>query len=147
MEANWWTRECVTVAAIRSPPLSARRLLIDASASRSSSVEVDFANCRLSPATLYVGTYVRGPRKATVCCAAAFLKNGNLWVAEAVARDMPHVPLEDALKLVHLSEKESPKFKKAAMKFLRRYLDEKEPTLKNFAKVVRGFEEREPEVR
>ena len=56
-------------------------------------------------------------------------------------------PLEDALKLVHLSEKESPKFKKAAMKFLRRYLDEKKPTLKNFAKVVRGFEEREPEVR
>jgi hypothetical protein len=30
------------------------------------------------------------------------LKNGNLWVAEAVARDMPHVPLEDALKLVYL---------------------------------------------
>jgi hypothetical protein len=28
------------------------------------------------------------------------------------------------------------------MKFLRRYLDEKEPTLKNFAKVVRRLEER-----
>jgi hypothetical protein len=29
-------------------------------------------------------------------------------------------------------------FERAAMKFLRRYLDEKDPTLKNFAKVVRG---------
>jgi len=27
---------------------------------------------------------------------------------------------------------ESPKYERAAMKFLRRYLDEKEPTLKNF---------------
>jgi len=29
------------------------------------------------------------------------------------------------------------------MKWLRRYLDEKEPTLKNFAKVVRELEQRE----
>jgi hypothetical protein len=44
------------------------------------------------------------------------LKNGNLWVAEAVAREMPHVPLEDALKLVYLyAEKESRKFERAAM--------------------------------
>jgi hypothetical protein len=28
-------------------------------------------------------------------------------------------------------------------KWLRRYLDEKSPTLKNFAKVVREFEQRE----
>ena len=71
------------------------------------------------------------------------LKNGNLWVAEAEARDMPHVPLEDALKLVYLyAEKESPKYERAAMKWLRRYLDENEPTLKNFARVVRNLEER-----
>jgi uncharacterized protein YutE (UPF0331/DUF86 family) len=31
------------------------------------------------------------------------------------------------------------------MKFLRRYLDEKEPTFKNFAKVVRELEERKLE--
>ena len=56
---------------------------------------------------------------------------------------MPHVPLEDALRLVHLyAEKESPKYERAAMKFLRRYLDEKEPTLKDFAKVVRSLDER-----
>ena len=54
------------------------------------------------------------------------LKNGNLWVAEAVARDLPHVALEDALRLVYLyAEKESPKYERAAMKFLRRYLDER----------------------
>ena len=38
---------------------------------------------------------------------------------------------------------ESPKYERAAMKFLRRYLDEKEQTLKDFAKVVRGLEQRE----
>ena len=65
------------------------------------------------------------------------LTTGNLWVAEAVARDMPHVPLEDAFKLVCLyAEKESPKFEKAALKWLRRYLDEDTPSLTEFAKVV-----------
>ena len=46
------------------------------------------------------------------------LKHGNLWVAEAEAREMRRVPLEDALKLVHLyAEKESPKYERAAMKW------------------------------
>jgi hypothetical protein len=44
---------------------------------------------------------------------------GQTRAISAVAREMPHVPLEDALKLVHLyAEKESPKYEKAAMKFL-----------------------------
>jgi hypothetical protein len=30
------------------------------------------------------------------------LDRGSLWVAEAVARDLPQVSLEDALRLVHL---------------------------------------------
>jgi hypothetical protein len=65
------------------------------------------------------------------------LKNGNVWVAEAVARELPKVSLEDALRLVHLyAQKESPKFEKAAMKFLRRYLDESSPTLERFAEVT-----------
>ena len=41
-----------------------------------------------------------------------------------------------------LLDKESPKYERAAMKWLRRYLDEKEPTLKNVAKAVRSLEER-----
>ena len=75
------------------------------------------------------------------------LKNGNLWVAEAEARDMRRVPLEDALTLVYLyAEKESPKYERAAMKWLRHYLDEKEPTLKEFAEVVTSPEQRQFEV-
>lgn len=53
------------------------------------------------------------------------LERGNLWVAEAVAREVPHVSLEDALKLVHLyAEKQSPKYERAAMRWLERYLSE-----------------------
>src|SRR5690348_7019131 len=57
------------------------------------------------------------------------LANGNLWVAETVARDLPRVPLEDALKLTHLyAEKEQwDKFERAAMKWLRRYWTKRSP--------------------
>jgi hypothetical protein len=45
------------------------------------------------------------------------LKNRNLWIAEAEARDVQHVWLEDALKLVYFyTKKESPKFERAALK-------------------------------
>jgi hypothetical protein len=53
------------------------------------------------------------------------LDRGNLWVAEVVARDLPQVSLEDALRLVHLyGEKESPKYERAALRRLERYLAE-----------------------
>jgi hypothetical protein len=75
------------------------------------------------------------------------LKNGNLWVAEAVARELPKVSLEDALKLVHLyAAKESPKYEAAAMKWLRRYLNESSPTLDNVAKVTASLARRDQEV-
>jgi hypothetical protein len=65
------------------------------------------------------------------------LERGNVWVAEAVARELPKVSLEDALRLVHLyGEKESPKYERAAMRWLERYLTERTPALRNFAKVV-----------
>jgi hypothetical protein len=71
------------------------------------------------------------------------LKNGNVWVAEAVARELPRVSLEDALKLVHLyAEKESPKFERAAMRWLERYITEGSPTLMNFAKVTANLVQR-----
>ncbi len=65
-------------------------------------------------------------------------------MAEAVVRELPRpLSLEDALRLVHIyAEKESPKFEWAAMKWLRRYLDETSPTLKHFAKVVWSLDER-----
>jgi len=71
------------------------------------------------------------------------LERGNLWVAEAAARDLPQVSLEDALRLVHLyAEKESPKFD-AAMRWLERYLAESSRTLENLAKVVESLARRE----
>ena len=85
---------------------------------------------------------VGGPptRRAT----ALPLQNGNLWVAEAVARDMANVPLEDALKLVYLyAEKESPKYERAAMRWLERYITESSPILRNFAKVTRELADKE----
>ena len=48
-----------------------------------------------------------------------------LWTAEDAARELPNLPLEDALLLVRLyAERESPKFEKAAMRWLERYLTE-----------------------
>jgi hypothetical protein len=65
------------------------------------------------------------------------LDRGNLWIAEAVAPEMPQVSLEDALKLAHLyAEKESPKYERAAMRWLERYITEGSPTLANFAKTT-----------
>ena len=59
---------------------------------------------------------------------------------------MPHISLEDALKLVYLyAEKESPKYERAAMKWLRRYLDERDLTLTEFARVVRSLQQRQLE--
>ena len=48
-----------------------------------------------------------------------------LWMAEDAARDLPHLTLEDALQLVHLyAERGSPKYEKAALRWLERYLAE-----------------------
>jgi hypothetical protein len=50
---------------------------------------------------------------------------------------LPNLPLEDALRLVRLyAEKESPKYEKAAMRWLGRYLTEGEPRLQHFAEAT-----------
>jgi hypothetical protein len=60
-----------------------------------------------------------------------------LWLAEDAARELPNLPLEDALKLVYLyAEKESPKFEPAARRWLVRYLSEGTPSLVDVAKVT-----------
>jgi len=42
-----------------------------------------------------------------------------LWLAEDAARELPNLPLEDALQLVPLyAEHESPKYEKAALRWL-----------------------------
>jgi hypothetical protein len=65
-------------------------------------------------------------------------------MAEDAARELPNLPLEDALQLVHLyAEKESPKFKKAALRWLERYLAEGEPRLRHFAEITASLAELE----
>ena len=60
-----------------------------------------------------------------------------LWLAEDAARDLPNLALEDALQLVHLyAERRSPKYERAAMRWLERYLIESSPRLKHFAEVT-----------
>lgn len=60
-----------------------------------------------------------------------------LWAAEDAARELPNLPLEYALQLVHLyAELESPKYEKAAMRWLARYLEQGSPSLAHFAEVT-----------
>jgi len=67
-----------------------------------------------------------------------------LWLAEDAARDLPNLALEDALQLVHLyAERGSPKYERAAMRWLERYLTEGSPRLKHFAEVTARLAKRE----
>jgi hypothetical protein len=51
-------------------------------------------------------------------------------MAEDAARELPNLPLEDVLLLVHpYAEKQSPKYGKAALRWLERYLAEGSPRL------------------
>jgi hypothetical protein len=60
-----------------------------------------------------------------------------LWMAEDAARELPNLSLEDALQLVHLyAERESPKFERAALRWLERYLVEGAPRLKHVAELA-----------
>ena len=55
-------------------------------------------------------------------------------MAEDAARELPNLPLEEALQLVRLyAERGSPKFERAALRWLERYLVESAPRLRHFA--------------
>jgi hypothetical protein len=57
----------------------------------------------------------------------------------------PNLPLEDLLQLVHLyAERGSPKYEKAAMRWLERYLTEGSPRLQHFAESTASLSNREP---
>jgi hypothetical protein len=69
-----------------------------------------------------------------------------LWLAEDAARELPNLPLEDLLQLVHLyAERGSPKYERAAMRWLERYLTEGSPRLQHFAEITASLAKREPE--
>jgi hypothetical protein len=66
-----------------------------------------------------------------------------LWLAEDAARGLPNLPLEDLLQLVHLyAERGSPKYEKAALRWLERYLTEGSPRLQHFAEITAGLAKR-----
>ena len=66
-------------------------------------------------------------------------------MAEDAARELPNLPLEDALQLVRLcAVKESPKYEKAALRWLERCLAEGSPRLQHFAEIATDLARREP---
>jgi hypothetical protein len=71
------------------------------------------------------------------------IERRSLWMAEDAARELPTLPLGDALQLVRLyAERGSPKYEKAALRWLERYLAEGEPSLDRFAEVAAGLSRR-----
>ncbi len=72
------------------------------------------------------------------------LAAGNLIAAEQAAFEIPFVPLAEARALVELyAEKGDRKFERAALKYLRRYLDEVDPSLADVAQVAALLAERD----
>ena len=66
-------------------------------------------------------------------------------MAEDAARELPNLPLEDALQLVRLyAERGSPKYERAALRWLELYLMEDSPRLQHFAEITASLAKREP---
>ncbi len=71
------------------------------------------------------------------------LQRRNLAEAEAAAHDLPRLSLDDALQLVHLyAERSSPKFDRAALRWVERYVVEGRPSLRDLAFIVASLAER-----
>jgi hypothetical protein len=71
------------------------------------------------------------------------LAAGNLIDAEQAAFEIAFVPLAEARLLVELyAEKGDPKFERAALKYLARYLDEGNPSLADIAQMAALLAER-----
>ncbi len=65
-------------------------------------------------------------------------------MAEDAARELPNLSLQDALQLVHLyAERGSPKYERAALRWLQRYLTEGSPRLQHFAEIATDLGKRE----
>jgi hypothetical protein len=72
------------------------------------------------------------------------LAAGNIVAAEQGAFEVPFVPLTEARALVELyAEKGDRKFERAALKYLRRYLEEADPSLVDVAQVAALLAERD----
>jgi hypothetical protein len=81
------------------------------------------------------GTSTSQGRPRTVFARA--LQNGNLHVAEALARELGRISLAEALELtIFIARKEPRRLPRIAVRWLERYLQECEPTLPNVALAV-----------
>lgn len=73
------------------------------------------------------------------------LKRRSLVEAEAAAHELGALSLDDALQLVHLyGERGSPKYERAALRWLARYLEESRPALRDLALVAASLADRAP---
>jgi hypothetical protein len=71
------------------------------------------------------------------------VRSRNLVAVEALLIDMRWVPLEHARALVELyAEHGSPKYERAALKYLGRYLTEADPSLEDVAQLAGLLAER-----
>jgi hypothetical protein len=62
------------------------------------------------------------------------IERRNLWGAEDAARELGRLSLDDALQLVRLyADRESPKYERAALRWLERYTVERSPSLRDLA--------------
>jgi hypothetical protein len=66
-------------------------------------------------------------------------------MAEDAERELPNLSLEDALQPVHLyAERGSPKYERAAMRWLEGYFVEGSPRLQHFAQIAASLAKHEP---
>jgi len=69
---------------------------------------------------------------------------GRLQEGRGGCSGAPEQPLEDALQFVDLyAERGSPKYEKAAMRWLERYLSEGTPRLQHFAEITASLAKQE----
>jgi hypothetical protein len=74
------------------------------------------------------------------------IRGGHLYMAELALLDMDAVSLTNALALVRLYAQDgSPKYERAALKYLRRYMDEAAPSLEDVARTAVLLAEGKPD--
>jgi hypothetical protein len=94
--------------------------------------------------SLYLTRQRRKPLSSKPTFPSAVRSNAAHCGWPDAARELPNLPLEDALLLVRLyAEKESPKYEKAAMRLLARYLAEASPRLQHFAEITADLASRQ----
>jgi hypothetical protein len=73
------------------------------------------------------------------------IQRRNLEAAELAALELERLTLDDALQLVYLyAERRSPKYERAALRWLERWLSESRPSLRDVAMTACAFAEQLP---